>query len=172
MLLFLRTLGLNWRKMLILGKSYQTTVYPSIMSHPIQVSDIVNTSTIFSCTVDACGRQFLSHRGLAQHIRQKHRSMNIPATPSDVDTQLDSQSLGNSLQTGHASSTSSLFVCPTCGKECKSKSGLTRHSRLHTVPSDKTKASSSSTFICGSCGKVCKNQSGLTRHSQKCTLET
>ena len=125
------------------------------MSHPIQVSDIVNTSTIFSCTVDACGRQFLSHRGLAQHIRQKHRPTNTLISPVVVDA----QSLGTSLQSGSTSFSSFLFVCPTCGKECKSKSGLTRHSKSHTIPSDGPNASSSSypsTFICGSCGKVCK----------------
>ena len=139
-----------------------------LMNHPHQTSDAHNiTSIIFSCSNVGCDRQFLSHRGLAQHIRQKHRPLRIDFTPTVVDTQLVSQSHGSSLQTGSSSSSSPFFVCPTCGKECKSKSGLTRHSKLHGP-----KSYSNPTFICGSCGKVCKNQSGLTRHFQKCTAVT
>ena len=137
----------TWKK---LSKDGLSKWEADIMSRPIQVSDIVNTSTIFSCTVDACGRQFLSHRGLAQHIPQKHRPTNTLISP----VVLDAQSLGTSLQSGSTTSSSSLFVCPTCGKEYKSKSGLTRHSKSHTIPSDGPNASSSSTFICGSCGKI------------------
>ena len=90
----------TWKK---LSKDGLSKWEADIMSHPNQVSDIVNTSTIFSCTVDACGRQFLSHRGLAQHIRQKHRSTNTLLSPSVVDTHLDSQSLGTSILFGSTS---------------------------------------------------------------------
>ena len=45
-------------------------------------------SGLFPCLNDGCGRQFLSRRGLAQHIRQKHRPVSAlvpPASAAMVD---------------------------------------------------------------------------------------
>jgi predicted RNA-binding Zn-ribbon protein involved in translation (DUF1610 family) len=68
----------------------------------------------------------------------------------------------------------SSLTCPMCGKECKSKSGLTRHQKVHSSTTTSTsivEVSESAHFVCDLCGKICRNRSGLTRHKQKCVLQ-
>jgi hypothetical protein len=75
-------------------------------------------SGLFPCLNDGCGRQFLSHRGLAQHIRQKHRPVSA-LVPSASAAMVDPMVLRCT------------FV--GCDRQFSSQRGLAQHIRQNII---------------------------------------
>jgi len=127
----------------------------------------------FSCSAVGCQRTFASHRGLAQHVRQIHKlPSDGPLTAvKNADCPAGSVSLADMFPSAlkTASNVASSFSCSVCGKICKNKSGLTRHSNSHNVKPVNLPISTV-TFVCDLCGKTCSNKSGLSRHRIKWSI--
>lgn len=56
------------------------------------------------------------------------------------------------------------LVCPQCGKECTSKSGLTLH--IQACRGKPEPGSAGGKLVCEHCGKACSSTSGLTLHKK------
>jgi len=121
-------------------------------------------SGVFPCSNDGCGRQFLSHRGLAQHIRQKHRPVSalVPST---------------SVATAAPVVLRCTFV--GCDRQFSSQCGLAQHirQRHHLTSGPPLPATAggnaSGPFLCSrdGCNRQFSSHRGLAQHiRQKHTI--
>lgn len=63
------------------------------------------------------------------------------------------------------------FVCPLCGKECKSIIGLKLHAnrcKKNVGRPKKYMEEADPSLCCPNCGKACRSKSGLTMHIRRC----
>ncbi|MGA9039530.1 MAG: hypothetical protein WB421_03260 [Terriglobales bacterium] len=116
---------------------------------------------IFSCSADGCQHQFLSHRGLAQHVRQKHRAVTVPT------------SLASAIEVAPTTSPT-LFSCAFvgCDRQFSSHRGLAQHIRQKhhlldvPIPLATTGESAPETFSCpmDGCVRQFPSHRGLAQH--------
>ena len=114
-------------------------------AHRKQDDNAVPTDVLNELKCSVCGRLLLSKADSVNHLKSHELWPNeavfekaLPGRP-----------------TRH--------TCPTCGLECKSAGGLTRHSKIRKdVP--QLEISNNGNFKCYICERTCKTKAGLKSH--------